>query len=62
MKAHWALLGWKGWVKYPDGSHDHSPGGGRGADVERKKGEMWADYVHRSVHFCHASMNKEQQA
>jgi len=62
MRASWALLGWEGWVKYPDGRHGHTPGGIRGADVERKKGEMWADYVRRSMHVCRATMKKEQQA
>ncbi len=38
-RAHWALLGWGGWVKYPDGTHGFAPGGVMGADIQRKEGE-----------------------
>ena len=25
--ASWALLGWEGWVRYPDGTRGHAPHG-----------------------------------
>jgi hypothetical protein len=62
MTARWALLGWEGWVKYPDGRHGPTPGGVMGADVARKEGETWADYVHRSARLCRETMTREQQA
>ena len=58
-RAHWALLGWGGWVKYPDGTHGFAPGGVMGADIQRKEGEAWADYVHRSVLFCHETIDQD---
>ncbi len=61
VRANWALLGWEGWVKYPDGRHGHTPGGVMGIEVERKEGEAWADYVQRSAHLCRETMNREQQ-
>ncbi len=62
MAAKRALLGWEGWVKYPDGHHGHAPGGGMGADIARREGETWVDYVHRSARLCGETMNREQQA
>ena len=56
------LVGWEGWVKYPDGRHGHTPGGVMGIEVARKARETWADYVERSAQLCRETMNREQQA
>jgi hypothetical protein len=59
-RVHWALLGWEGWVKYPDGTHGFAPGGVMGTEsIEREPGEMWEDYVQRSVRFCHETIDQE---
>ncbi len=60
--AQWALVGWEGWVKYPDGRHGQTPGGVMGIEVTRKERETWADYVERSAQLCRETMNREQQA
>src|SRR2546425_8540450 len=49
MSANWTRLWWEGWVNYPHGRHGHPPGGVRRADGERKRGERWADDVHRAA-------------
>jgi hypothetical protein len=62
MNANWAVLGWEGWVKYPDGCHGHPPKGMPGVNIEQKKGETWIEYVHRSAHVCRITMEREQHA
>jgi hypothetical protein len=63
VRARWALLGWEGWVKYPDGRHGHPPGGVMGTEsIERETAETWESYVQRSARFCVETINQEQQA
>lgn len=45
-EAHWAVLGWEPWLKWPNGSHLHPL---LGASLDREEGEDWESYVQRSV-------------
>src|SRR5450755_526029 len=63
VRAGWALLGWEGWVKYPDGRHGHTPGGVMGTEsIEQEAGETWEGYVQRSARFCAETIAKDQHA
>ena len=55
------LLGWEGWVKYPDGKHGHAPSGMGTTNIEQETGEVWEAYVHRSARFCRETIKAEQQ-
>ncbi len=63
VRARWALLGWEGWVKYPDGRHGHTSGGIIGTEsIEQETGETWEGYVQRSARFCAETIAKAQSA
>ncbi len=54
---HWraqgiAMLGWEGWIQYPDGRTGHSVNFQGTISIERRADESWAAYVQRSADFC----------
>lgn len=61
VAANWALLGWEGWVKYPDGRYGHAPNAMGTTALDQEDGEDWATYVQRSARFCHKTIEAEQQ-
>jgi hypothetical protein len=63
VRARWALLGWEGWVKYPDGRHGQTPGGVLATEsIEPEAGETWESYVQRSARECAETILKEHRA
>ena len=59
--AEWALFGWEGWVRYPDGTYGHAPDGMGTMSIERTEREDWETYVQRSANFCRETMKLEQK-
>jgi hypothetical protein len=57
-EAHWAVLGWEPWLKWPNGSHLHPL---LGASLDREEGEDWESYVQRSVRY-YGQVLKEAQS
>ncbi len=60
VKANWALLGWEGWEKDPEGRRGHSHIMGT-TTIEQELGEKWEDYVQRSARFCRATIEASQE-
>jgi hypothetical protein len=59
--ANWAVLGWEGWVRYPDGRYGHAPNGMGTVMLDQADGEGWDAYVRRSARFCRDTIEVEQQ-
>jgi hypothetical protein len=57
----WALLGWEGWLKYPDGRVGHSARHQGTVSLEKQAGESWGAYVQRSSEFCKRTVMENQE-
>jgi hypothetical protein len=61
--AHWAILGWEGWLHYADGSNGFA-GQFPGPSIDREQeepGEPGEALVHRSAAACRSTIEEAQQ-
>src|SRR5688572_14334894 len=56
------VLGWEGWIRYPDGRVGHSRQHQGSVSLDRDPGETMPDYVQRSVGFARTTIIAAQDA
>jgi hypothetical protein len=61
LLAHrWAILGWRGWIRFPDGRIDSSLRHQGTSPILREKTESWDEYMQGSAAFCRETMRIDQ--
>src|SRR5438270_8974758 len=61
MAARWAVFGWEGWVKRPDGSIGHHQDYQGTVSLERHAGETWDEFVRNAADLCRSTMLQDQR-
>ena len=56
------VLGWEGWIRYPDGRVGHSRQYQGTVSIDRDPGEAMTDYIQRSVSFTRTTIIADQDA
>ena len=56
------VLGWEGWIRYPDGKVGHSREYQGTVSIDRNPGEALSDYVQRSVSFARQTIIDSRDA
>ncbi len=61
IEARWAILGWEGLVRYPDGRIVHSAKFQGTGSITQMQDEPWDLYVLKSAEFCRTTICEDHE-